>query len=155
MRTLLQPFSNRTTLNLFPFYGTVNGKKFLSSTVSTDVLIVIMHEKNKTESSLSTCISRNGEYVVIMHVWSRALGQTCLSLFGGFCSQTLPPSNYMYIKLSSEIDASPALGCLHGLSSTDYGKGERVKMSTCHVGVSRNFGTCAYLRCALYLTRHI
>ena len=33
MRTLLQPFFNRTTLNLFPFYGTVNGNIFLSSTV--------------------------------------------------------------------------------------------------------------------------
>ena len=41
MRTLLQPFSNhttvRTTLNLFPFYGTVNGKViFLSSTLRRD-----------------------------------------------------------------------------------------------------------------------
>ena len=52
-----------------------------------------------------------------MHVdlWSRAPGQTCLSLFGGLCSQTVPPSNYVYIELSARIDASPALGSLHGL----------------------------------------
>ena len=58
-----------------------------------------------------------------------------LSLFGGLCSQTVPPSNYVYIELSARIDASPALGCLHGLSSTplhlvsSYGKGQRVQMS--------------------------
>ena len=88
--------------------------------ISTDVLIVIMHEKNKMECtcSLSTCTRKYGEYIV----WSRVPGQTCLSLFGGVCSQMLPPSNYMYIELSSGIDASPALGCLHSLSSTDYGK---------------------------------
>ena len=51
-----------------------------------------------------------------------------LSLFGGArCS--LLRAIYMYIELSSGIDASPALGCLHGLSSTDYGKGQRVQMS--------------------------
>ena len=37
-------------------------------------------------------------------------------LFGGLCSQTLPPSNYVYIELSARVDAPPALGCLHGLS---------------------------------------
>ena len=70
-------------------------------------------------------------------------------LFGGLCSQMLPPSNYMYIELSSGIDASPALGCLHGLSSTDYGKGQGSK---CRIRVSRNFRACAYLRCAPYPT---
>ena len=72
----------------------------------------------------------NGEYVVIMHVWSTVPGQTCLflSLFGGLCSHMFPPSNYMYIELSSRIDASPALGCLHSISSTDYGKVQRVQM---------------------------
>ena len=53
-----------------------------------------------------------------------------VSLFGGLCSQTLPPSNYVYIKLSARLDASPALG---GLSSTplvsSYSKGQRVQMS--------------------------
>ena len=44
---------------------------------------------------------------------------TGVSLFGGLCSQTLPPSNYVYIELSARLDASPAaLGCLHGLSPT-------------------------------------
>ena len=43
---------------------------------------------------------------------------TCVSLFGGLCSQTLPPSNYVYIELSARLDASPAAGCLHGLSPT-------------------------------------
>ena len=46
-----------------------------------------------------------------------------LSLFGGLCSQTVPPSNYVYIVLSARIDASPALGCLHGLSSTPRCRG--------------------------------
>ena len=36
-----------------------------------------------------------------------------VSLFGGLCGQTLPPSNYVYIELSARLDASPALGCLY------------------------------------------
>ena len=45
MRTLLQPFSNgttvRTTLNLFPFYGTVNGNIF--STVHVHIYMYMTH----------------------------------------------------------------------------------------------------------------
>ena len=36
-----------------------------------------------------------------MYVWSTAPGQACLLLFGGLCIQTLPPLNYVYIKLSA------------------------------------------------------
>ena len=57
MRTLLQPFSNRTTLNLFPFYGTVNGNIFLSSTV----LYIRSGWFDCTEPSLSTCTSLQGK----------------------------------------------------------------------------------------------
>ena len=35
-----------------------------------------------------------------------------VSLFGGLCSQTLPPSNYVYIELSARVDAPPALARL-------------------------------------------
>ena len=106
--------------------------------ISTDMLI-------QTESSLYyTCIARNREYIVIfMHVWSTAPGQACLSLFGGVCSQMLPPSNYFYIHLSARLDASPAFGCLNGLAYIAKGKGYK-----CRIGVSRNFRACAYVRCA-------
>ena len=74
---------------------------------------------------------------------------TGASLSGGLCSQTLPPSNYVYIELSARLDASPALGRLHGLSSTplvsSYSKGHG-KGYKCRVGVSRNFRACAYVR---------
>ena len=40
---------------------------------------------------------------------STATGQACLSLFGDFCWQTLPPSNYMYLELGALTDASPTL----------------------------------------------
>ena len=58
-----------------------------------------------------------------------------------FCSQTLPPSNYVYIELSARVEAPPALGCLHGLSSSSFSK------ILCRVGVSRNFSASAYGRC--------
>ena len=75
-------------------------------------------DRFQTESSLYyTCIARNREYIVIfMHVWSTAPGQACLSLFGGVCSQMLPPSNYFYIHLSARLDVSPAFGCLNQMA---------------------------------------
>ena len=59
------------------------------------------------------------EYVVIRHAWSRAPGQTCLSLslFGGLCSQT----------------ASPLLLCIW-LARMAKGKGYK-----CRVGTSLHF----------------
>ena len=70
-----------------------------------------------------------------------------LSLFGGLCSQTVPPSNYVYIVLSARIEAPPALGsrlllCIW-LARMAKGKGY-----TCRVDVSRKFGACAYVKCA-------
>ena len=54
--------------------------------ISTDVLIVIMHEKNKTESSLSIIhVYQEMESIIIrcyyacMEQIARAPGQTCLS----------------------------------------------------------------------------
>ena len=42
---------------------------------------IVMHEKNKTESSLYTCAyAYRVRSVVIRHAWSRAPGQTCLCL---------------------------------------------------------------------------
>ena len=58
----------------------------------------------------------NREHIVIFNICmygAQCPGQASLSLFGGLCNQTLPPSNYVYIELSARLDASPALGCLH------------------------------------------
>ena len=58
-----------------------------------------MHEKNKTES----IITKHGSilYIACMRDSSTALGQACFSLFGGFCRQTLPPSNSRAWRLDS------------------------------------------------------
>ena len=66
---------------------------------------------------------------------------TGASLFGVLCSQTPPPSNYVYIELSGRLDASPPRPLLYSRIS----KGEGYK---CRVGVSRNVRACAYVRCA-------
>ena len=103
--------------------------------ISTDVLIVIMHEKNKTESMVYIRVYQEMESTLLLCMYGAERRDRRLSLFGGLCSQTVPPSNYVYIELSARIDASPALSCLHGLSSTplhlvsSYGKGQRVQMS--------------------------
>ena len=56
--------------------------------ISTDVLIV-MHEKNKTGSSLYTCIQST--LLLGMHGAERRDRRDSLSLFGGLCSQTASP----------------------------------------------------------------
>ena len=56
----------------------------------------------------------NAYAVRAMHVHIAGTGVS-LSLFSGLCSQTLPPSNYMYIELNAWLDASAALGDLHRL----------------------------------------
>ena len=62
-----------------------------------------MHEKKKTES----IITKHGKYeYACMRDSSTAPGQACLSLFGGLCKQTLPPSNYMYLELGASLMAS-------------------------------------------------
>ena len=45
------------------------------------------------------------------YTWYREWGNRGMRIW-----ENVGPSNYMYIKLSARKDASPTLGCLHGLS---------------------------------------
>ena len=81
---------------------------------------------------------------------------TGVFLFGSLCSQTVPSSNYVYIELSARLDASAALGCLHGLLSTPLvSKGQRVQMSRRRFTYFPRMRICTMCALALYSTDEI